>query len=243
MLSKKTVKVVDTVPERVMAIGAHPDDVELGAGGVLAKWAELGAEVTVVVCTDGGAGTDNYSQAASELIAIRRKEQQLAVDDLGVQHLTMLGYADGALEDTPDFRGVLVKLIRRHRPEVVLSHDPYRRSRFVHRDHRITGQVTLDAIYPYARDHLHYPQQISDGLATHKVDCCLLWDTDEPNAIVDVSGVFETRRQALRRHASQLDGILGDSKGKDWLRERSEEAAANFDFGQGEVFRLLKAPL
>lgn len=237
-----TIQVIDRVPKRVMAIGAHPDDVELGAGGTLAKWLELGSVVTMVVCTDGGAGSAHRDQTSRAVVECRRREQQAAARELGVQLVVPLGYADGGLEDTAAFRGAVVELIRQHQPDVVLSHDPQTRSRFVHRDHRIAGQIALDAIYPYARDPLHYPEHIARGLSVHRVGQCLLWDTDEPNAVVDISGKLEVKGQALRQHVSQLRGILGDADPVEWLRERSREAASGLDFTDAEVFRLLQAP-
>ena len=242
-MSRKTAfNIIDGVPDTVMAIGAHPDDVELGAGGTLARWSQLGAVVTVVVCTDGGAGSPHPGMAPKAVTECRRKEQKAAADDLGVRHLVMLGNADGGLQDSNDFRGALVELVREHRPEVVLTHDPHARNRFIHRDHRITGQVALDAIYPYARDPLHYPHQITAGLCVHRVDRCLLWDSDNPNAIIDIAATLETKGQALGRHASQLNGIVGDTNPVAWLRQRGREAAAGSGFSSGEAFRLLEAP-
>ncbi len=154
----------------------------------------------------------------------------------------MLGYADGGLEDTEQFRGALVELIREQRPEVVLSHDPFTRDRFIHRDHRVTGRVALDAVYPYARDPLHYPDQIAHGRSVHRVDRCLLWDTDQPNAIVDISSTLTVKAAALAKHASQIGGIMGGADPIEWLRKHSREAVAGFDFACGEVFRLMQAP-
>lgn len=242
MISDSTMNVIERVPKRVMAIGAHPDDVELEAGGTLAKWSRLGSLITLVVCTGGGAGSRNLYADMDAVVKRRRQEQKAAADCLGAQHVVMLEYPDGGLEDSAEFRGSLVRLIREHRPDVVLSHDPRTSDRFIHRDHRIAGQVTLDAIYPYARDHLHYPQQIAEGLSVHRVSECLLWDTDAPNAVVDISGSLECKSRALEQHASQLHGIVGDADPVDWLRKRSEASAADFNFTDGEAFRVLESP-
>lgn len=242
MLSDIKPSIVDSIPRSAMAIGAHPDDAELHAGGTLAKWSRLGCVVTAVVCTDGGAGSADRNLTPSEVAERRTLEQQAAAHDLGVRSLIMLRHADGALEDTPEFRGALVELIREHKPEVVLTHDPHTRHHFLHRDHRIAGRAALDAAYPYARDHLHYPQQIARGLSTHRVDRCLLWDTDEPNTLINISTTIDTKAQALQRHASQLTGIIGDADPAQWLRERSREAACGVDIECAEAFRLLQAP-
>ena len=142
---------MDFTPERALVITPHPDDAEVWAGGVIAKWTRAGAEVHCVVCTDGGRGSDNREVSSEELAATRSREQRAAADILGISNLEMLGRPDGELEDTADFRKDLVRQIRLVKPDVVLTAEPYRRNMQWHRDHRIAGQVALDAVFPYAR--------------------------------------------------------------------------------------------
>lgn len=231
-----------SIPPRVMAVGAHPDDVEIGAGGSLAKWSAMGSIVTIVVCSDGGAGSPERDTQPSEIAVRRKSEQCAAAEVLGVRRVEMLGLPDGGLEDTREFRESLVRLIREHRPEVILSHDPFVRAQLVHRDHRIAGQVVLDAVYPYARDHLHYPEHLANGLQPHRVASCLLWESDDPDVVVDVTQTLAIKTRALEHHASQLTGIVGTSDPSSWLGRRSREAAADFEFRDGESFRKLDAP-
>lgn len=228
-----------------MAISAHPDDAELNAGGTLARWIAEGCEVTIVVCTNGAAGSSQADASPATVAATRQAEQKAAAREMGARRIEMLSHPDGALADTPEFRGKLVELIRRYQPHVVLTHDAHTRDRFVHRDHRITGTVVEDAIFPYARDPLHYSEHLRQGLQPHKVAELLLWDSDAPNVYVDVSEWIDAQARALQEHAGQLAGIFGENATlSDQLRLRASETArdcnCNCDFA--EAFRRLEAP-
>ena len=117
-------------------------------------------------------GTSDPEMTTKKLAAIREKEQAEAAAHLGVKEVIYLRYGDGELNDTAKFRGELVRAIRKHKPEVVFCTDPFRQTFYLHRDHRISGQVTLDAVFPYARDFLHYNEHIQEGLETHKSRRC-----------------------------------------------------------------------
>src|SRR3989441_1254508 len=181
-------EIVTEIPDKALVIFAHPDDAEIGSGGVVAKWAAAGCEVTYVLCTNGAAGTADRALTPAALTRKRADEQRAAADFMGVRHVVMLGYPDGGLEDTREFLGDIVGAIRRYRPHTVFVHDPYRIRGFQHRDHRKAGITATDAVYPYARDHLHFPEQITrDGLEPHKVRELWYWGADEPDVIVDVT--------------------------------------------------------
>ncbi|MDZ4246157.1 MAG: PIG-L family deacetylase, partial [Dehalococcoidia bacterium] len=137
----------------IMVITPHPDDAEFGVAGTVAHWVREGKSVVYVVCTNGDKGTSDRSLKPEELARIRQKEQLAAAKLLGVKDVIFMGYPDQSLEDTPEFRKELVRLIRTYRPLIVVTADPYRRYLW-HRDHRITGQAVLDAVFPHARDHL-----------------------------------------------------------------------------------------
>ncbi|MEJ2169646.1 MAG: PIG-L family deacetylase [Desulfobacterales bacterium] len=139
----------------VMVVSPHPDDAEYGVAGTVARWVKEGKRVIYVVCTNGDKGTSDIHMNPEQLIATRKKEQRAAADVLGVSEVIFLGLPDQGLEDTPEFRKRIVRLLRQYRPNTVVTADPYRRYVW-HRDHRITGQVVLDAVFPYARDHLAY---------------------------------------------------------------------------------------
>jgi LmbE family N-acetylglucosaminyl deacetylase len=227
-----------------MVIFAHPDDAEIGAGGVIARWVAAGCEVTYVLCTNGSAGTADRSLAPAELAERRAVEQRAAADFMGVKHVVMLGYPDGGLEDGRDFRSDIVRAIRRYRPHTVFAHDPHRTKAFQHRDHRMAGLVTTDAVYPFARDHLHFPEQITnEGLEPHKVRELWYWGADEPDVIVDVTDSIDRQIAALVRHESQVGGLsMGpDETIEHRVKARAAELAMGYGFKYGEAFRRLIA--
>ncbi len=243
-MTTRSLEVVTDVPERAMVIFAHPDDAEIGSGGVVARWVAAGGEVTYVLCTDGGAGTADRSLTPAELADKRAAEQRAAADFMGVKNLVMLGYPDGGLEDTVEFRGDVVRAIRAYRPHTVFAHDPYRIRSFQHRDHRMAGIVTTDAVYPFARDHLHFPRQITaEGLAPHKVRELWYWGPDEANIIVDVTDSIDQQIAALVRHQSQVPGLNvapGQTIGER-VKRAAAEAAKGYGFEYGAAFRRLVA--
>jgi len=240
----RKLEIVTEVPESAMVVFAHPDDAEIGSGGVIARWVAAGCEVTYVLCTNGDSGTADRSLTPDELAKRRAGEQRAAADFMGVQHVVMLGYPDGALEDTRQFLGDVVHALRRYRPHTVFVHDPYRMKGFQHRDHRKAGIVTSDAVYPYARDHLHFPEHITrDGLEPHKVRELWYWGADEPEIIVDVTSSIDRQIAALARHESQMPGFnvpAGQTIGER-VKRNAADHATGYDFEYGAVFRRLIA--
>lgn len=225
-----------------MVVFAHPDDAELGAGAVVAVWSGRGCELTYVLCTTGSSGSDDRSMGSDRLVQIRQAEQRAAAAALGVRHLEFLDHPDGGLEDDVALRGEIVRLIRKYRPVAVLCHDPHHIRGFQHRDHRIVGTVVLDAIYPYARDHLHFPEHIEkEGLQPHKVREALLWGADEPNIVIDITDGIDAQIEGLRQHESQIDGLAGGRGVFDRLRKRAEQTAEGYPFRYGQRFRRLIA--
>jgi LmbE family N-acetylglucosaminyl deacetylase len=223
-----------TKPAQVMVVTPHPDDAEYGVAGTVARWAKEGKEIVYVVCTNGDKGTGDANMKAEEVAKIREREQLAAAKLLGVREVIFLRHPDQGLEDTPEFRKELVRLIRMYRPETVVTADPYRRYIW-HRDHRITGRVTLDAVFPYARDRLAYPDLLEEGLAPHKVREVLLWASEDPNYHSDITDTFDMKVAALRCHESQIGRVPSPELEK-WLRKRQEEMAEGEDFELAEAF-------
>jgi LmbE family N-acetylglucosaminyl deacetylase len=240
----RKLEVVTQVPDRAMVVFAHPDDAEIGSGGVIATWVAAGCEVTYVLCTNGAAGSADRTLAPAELARRRADEQRAAADFMGVKHVVMLGYPDGELEDTRAFLGDVVRALRHYRPHTVFVHDPYRMKGFQHRDHRKAGIVTTDAVYPYARDHLHFPEHITrDGLEPHKVRELWYWGADEADVIVDVSDGVERQIAALIRHESQVPGFnvpSGETIGAR-VKKNCAELGAPYGFAHAAAFRRLMA--
>jgi LmbE family N-acetylglucosaminyl deacetylase len=222
----------------VMVVAPHPDDAEFGVAGTVARWTQEGKKVVYVVCTSGEKGTSDRTVQPAKLAELREQEQQAAATLLGVQEVIFLRYPDQGLEDTPEFRKQIVRLIRQYRPALVVTSDPYRRYIW-HRDHRITGQVVLDAVFPFARDYLAYPELLKDGLEPHKVQELLFWAADDINYRSDITATFELKLAALRCHESQMKEYhIPDIEER--LRQRCMKMAEGENFELAEAFHQVK---
>jgi LmbE family N-acetylglucosaminyl deacetylase len=193
---------------RALVIFSHPDDAEFGAAATIALLTAAGARVDYVVSTDGGKGTEDPSVTPQQLSALREAEQRAAADVLGVSEIVHLGYPDGYLTPSLELRRDIVRQIRRFRPDLVIAQNPMRRldgNPFIgHPDHLATGEATLAAVYPAARDRLNFPELIGEGLEPWKVGQVLVSGVERPNLYLDVSPTFELGLQALMEHASQI---------------------------------------
>lgn len=230
--------VTKTVDADVMVISPHPDDAEFGVAGTVARWTREAKRVVYVICTSGEKGTSDRTLKPERLAEIRQLEQQAAAKVLGVSDVIFLGYPDQGLEDTSGFRKQIVRLIRTYRPTIVATADPYRRYIW-HRDHRITGEVVLDAVYPFARDHLAYPDLLDEGLEPHKVQELLFWGADDVNYRSDITDTFNLKLTALLCHESQVKEFrTHDVEG--WLWERCEAMAEGENFKLAEAFHRVE---
>ena len=160
-------------PARVLVVAAHPDDIEFGAAGTIARWVSEGAEIGYLIATRGDKGSDDPDADLSELVARREHEQRDAAAELGVASVDFLDEPDGLVQPTLALRERITRAIRRAQPEVVMSHDPtvlFVNNEWVnHPDHRAVGQVTVDAVFPTARDPLNFPEHRTAGLEPWKV--------------------------------------------------------------------------
>jgi LmbE family N-acetylglucosaminyl deacetylase len=225
-------------PNHVLYIVAHPDDPEFGAGGTIARWTHSGAKVTYVIVTDGSKGSNDQEITAEQLIHMRQAEQRAAAQILGVSEVIFLGYPDGQVYNTPELRKDLVRQIRLHRPDLVVTHDPTARfisNRYInHPDHRAVGDTALDAIFPLARDRLNFPEHECEGLVSHAVMNVLMRPTTEPNLWMDISETLELKIDALRQHRSQI----GDPEAlAERIRQRAKEYAEGTTYTYAERFR------
>ncbi len=192
-------------PLTAMVIFAHPDDAEFTCGGTVAKWCDQGWTVYYVLATSGDKGTHDPALSPQELAALREQEQREACQVLGVKEVIFLGFPDAFLRPDDEFRGQIVRLLRRYRPDVVLTWDGFRQG-FNHSDHRAVGIAVRDAIYPAVRDHLYYPSDREDGLEAHQVNEMLMGGSDDPDYRVDISEHLETKLEAIICHKSQIGG-------------------------------------
>lgn len=187
---------------RVMVIGAHPDDPEFGCAGTVAKWAAEGKEIAYVLLTSGDKGSHDPEMSPWALASIREKEQEEAARELGVSSVQFLHHPDGLLVNNLDLRREVCELIRRKRPNVVVTIDPWRLYQ-LHPDHRAAGQVALDAIYA-AREYFIFPEQMVGGLEPWRVSEIYLFWTDNADHFEDVTGSIDRRFAALKHHVSQV---------------------------------------
>jgi len=220
----------------VLVIMPHPDDAEFGCAGTIARWVKEGKRVVYVVLTNGDKGTSDRLLTPQQLASIRKDEQREAAQVLGVKEVIFLGYPDQGLEDTFELRRDIVIQIRSFRPDVVVTLDPYRRYVW-HRDHRIAGQVVLDAVFPYARDHLSYPDLLDEGLEPHKVKEMYFTASENINCRIDITDTFDLKMKALACHRSQVgDKIL---ELHDGLKQRAQDAAEGQAFLLAEAFHYI----
>jgi len=188
--------------EQVLVVMAHPDDAEFTCSGTLAKWIEAGRQAHYVVCTSGDKGSKDPNMTPHHLAAIREEEQLAAARVLGIETVTFLRHKDGELEPSKEFRAELAMLIRRYKPDIVITHDAWR-PYLLHPDHRAVGITTCDAIVA-ARDHLFLPGQTSIGLEAVEPAELYLWGAAEPDYFEDITGTIEQKLNALSQHKSQL---------------------------------------
>jgi len=220
----------------VLVIMPHPDDSEFGCAGVVARWTRAGKRVVYVILTNGDKGMSDRSLTPEKLAAIRQLEQREAALVLGVKEVVYLGYPDQGLEDSPELRKDIVRQIRLYRPDVVVTVDPYRRYIW-HRDHRIAGQVVLDAVYPYARDHLAYPDMLAEGLEPHKVKEMYFTASEDVNYRSDITETFDLKIQALACHESQVGDKIPELRAG--LLHRAEDMAEGQGFKLAEAFHYI----
>lgn len=228
---------MDETPKKILVITPHPDDADFWCSGTIAKWLGDGATVRYVLCTDGGKGTTDPNISSADLSKLREQEQADAVEALGVQELVLLHHPDGSLEDDDELRRELVRQIRQVQPDVVLCPEPYRKNLAWHRDHRIAGQVALDAVFPCARDHLHFVELWRDeGLEPHKTPTMLFWGTENADTTIDISESMDAKIKAVAAHKSQMDG-RSLKEIEDFVRERAQVSEGGSGKEYVEAFR------
>ena len=233
-------------PARALAIAAHPDDIEFGAGATLAKWAAEGCQLFHLVCTDGAKGSWDPDEDQAKLVALRQEEQRAASRALGgTGECIFLGWPDGELESGLRQRWEVAYWIRRCRPDVVLGHDPWKRYR-LHPDHRNAGYLATEGIVA-ARDPHFFPEQ---NLPHHRPTALLLWEADEADHVEVVGdAAAEAKLAALLAHESQFRSTMSidDATSEDQVAEFADRMRARLrDHGAqvgadlGEAFKVMR---
>jgi LmbE family N-acetylglucosaminyl deacetylase len=235
-------------PGVALAIGAHPDDVEFGCGATLARWAAHGCQLVHVICTDGSKGSWDPDLDLDDLVRRREVEQRDASVALGgTGDVSFLGATDGALCNDAQIQAELAQLIRRHRPDAVLGHDPWKRYR-LHPDHRHAGFLTIDSLVA-ARDPHFFPEQLVNGLEPHRPDSLLLFEADEPDHVeaaderslaARIDALAAHRSQFETTHFSRLDNDVDPMEGfRDREQDKLAQMGATADLDLGEAFKLI----
>jgi LmbE family N-acetylglucosaminyl deacetylase len=202
--------------DRVMVIGAHPDDPEFGCAGTVVKWARAGKSITYVLLTSGDKGSRDPNVRPGQLAALREDEQRAAAEEIGVEQVIFLHYPDGLLENTLDLRRRLCGLLRQHRPHIVMTIDPWRPYQ-LHPDHR----AALDAIYA-AREWTIFPEQLIGDVEPWGVKEAYLFWTGNADYWEDITCCIDTRISALARHTSQVGE--DNERLAERIRERASKA-------------------
>ena len=219
------------IPERAMFIFAHPDDIEFGSAGTAALWVKHGCDVMYVVLTDGNIGSHDPDITADQLAAIRRREQTAAANAVGAKCVFM-GEPDGMLQPTLALRKKLVRLIRQHKPNVVVCGDPnfyYSDTYINHPDHRNAGQAALEAVFPAADSPLIFPELVQEGYAPHKVNYVYIsFGRRDSNLYIDISETIDLKIAALRHHKSQLKDWDPEQRVRDWTAETGKKVGFKY---------------
>jgi LmbE family N-acetylglucosaminyl deacetylase len=193
--------------ERVLAVMAHPDDVDFGAAGTVRTWTAAGVSVHYCLITDGDAGGFDPDVPRSRIPAIRRAEQTAAAELVGVHDLHFLGYRDGELVVSHDLRRDLSRVIRQVRPDRMLIQSPERnwaRIQASHPDHLAAGEAAIQAVYPDARNPFaHMSLRDDEGLEAWTVPEVWIMASPSPDTFPDVTEHLAVKLAALRAHESQ----------------------------------------
>jgi LmbE family N-acetylglucosaminyl deacetylase len=219
-----------------MVVVAHPDDAEFSSAGTIAKLTGEGKNVIIIQVTSGDKGTADPSISPEELARIREAEELEAASRLGVSETVFLRCTDGEL--TPDLvlREKIVRMIRTYRPDVIITHDPFR-AYALHPDHRAVGTATIDAVYPTARDPHYFPEHLRAGLEPHKTAEVWFFGAEQPDLLIDITDTFDAKIHSLKAHFTQVGD--GDSMAER-VRERCKELAEGQDFELAESFKVVK---
>jgi len=223
---------------------AHPDDVDFGTAGTMAKWTEAGIEVVYCIVTDGDAGGNDPSVSRADMAVLRRAEQVAAAKCVGVDDVRFLGYPDGKVEPSLGLRKDLARVIRQVRPDRVVAPSPdrnYARIGASHPDHRAVGAAALDAVYPDARNQFAFPELLADeGLEPWVVREVWLSASPQADHYVDITETFSNKLAALQAHQSQT-GHMEDLEKflRGWL-SRAAALAGLPDGRLAEAFQVIQ---
>ena len=230
------------IPKRAMSIQAHPDDQDFSIAGTLARWAKAGCEVVSVVITSGDAGSNDPAHGAdykATLAGIREQEQTAANEVLGIHESIFLRYPDGELEPTLQLRRELTRLIRRFKPDVVVTGNPeafFFGSGYVnHPDHRAAARAACEAVFPSAGTRLIFTDLLDEGFEPHNVKRLYIHGADKPDTWVNISKTIGAKVEALRKHVSQIGDWDVDKEMRAWAKDEGKKKKLKY----AESFKVM----
>jgi LmbE family N-acetylglucosaminyl deacetylase len=224
-----------------LIVTAHPDDAEFLAGGTIAKLCDMGLDVTLCVATSGDKGTRDVSLRRQELAAMREAEQRAAAKVLGLKHVMFWGMPDGFLEETHELRGMVVKLIRTLKPDLMITWDGFRAG-FNHSDHRVIGRAVRDALFPAAHDPHYYSELADAGIGPHRTAELLLAGTQDADFHVDIGPYLEQKADAILCHTSQIEARSREEILTNWFNsgKPNKERRKATGYDHAESFRRIE---
>lgn len=230
-------------PQNILVILAHPDDPEFFCGGALARWARAGHSITYYLLTCGDKGFNDSTPAGmtpDDLCRVRHEEQQAAARVIGAKAVHFLDRSDGYLVPDLDLRRAVVRIIRQHKPDILVTCDPqnlFARYGVNHPDHRAAGQAALDAVFPAAGNKSYFPELLAEGFQPHMPREVWVSLTEQPNVVLDVTDTWEVKLQALLQHRTQVpEEKAFIERMKSRRAETSTEEAPRFE----EKFRVIR---
>lgn len=228
-----------TQPLHILVIVAHPDDIEFGLAGSIARWADEGARITYCIVTDGAAGSNDPNADLKALALRRQEEQREAAAIVGVHDVRFLGYKDGTLQPTIELRKELARLIRELKPYRVVCQDPttvFVRHEYInHPDHRAAGEAAVYAVFPSAETRPIFPELLSEGFEPHHVTELYLTLTLQPDTFIDITATMDRKIAALLCHRSQVGPEV-----EQWVREWNAETGRQAEVPYAEPFRVMR---
>ncbi len=219
-----------------MLVVAHPDDSEFSSAGTVARLKDAGKRVVVIQVTSGDRGSSDPAADPAEVARTRESELLEAANRLGMDEVVFLRCPDGSLVPDLELREKIVRMIRTYRPDVIITHDPFR-PYALHPDHRAVGMATTDAVYPTARDPLYFPEHLQEGLEPHKTAEIWFFGPEHPDKVIDITQTFDRKINALLAHVSQIGS--GDEL-ESRMRDRAKELAEGQPFELGEAFKVVQ---
>ena len=224
----------------VLVVVAHPDDIDYGSAGAVAVFNELGIIVSYCLVTSGDAGGDSDGLTKDQRIEMRETEQSAAGKVVGVENIHYLRMPDGQIEYNLDLREKITRVIRKEKPDLVITQSPRRRYDRIfasHPDHLAVGEATLSAVYPDSQNPHAFPSLLDEGFDAHKVKAVWIAADEHPDTFIDITHVFSRKLEALFQHGSQISDL---KQTKSMVDQWCSDMAQLGELGEGRFAEAYK---